>query len=98
MPTQQSQNPMINKIIKDWVGEKINNKPKYPHSVNEEQERVKALHDLIEDIPQLTERIVENLKQMKIDIPYLAPTDQVRDDMKFNSTVEYIIKTLSPER
>lgn len=45
---------MINKIIKDWVGEEIQ-KLEYPEGTD--YVAVKALQDLITRIPQLTERI-----------------------------------------
>lgn len=60
MPTQQEEG-MINKIIKDWVGEEKKEIKEDSIFINYLNGYNQALQDLKSRIPQLTERIVENV-------------------------------------
>lgn len=91
MPTQQEEG-MINKIIKDWVGEEKKEIKEDSIFINYLNGYNQALQDLKSRIPQLTERIEkEVLTQIQLDL----------DNGKFHSIcsnettfTKYIINTL----
>lgn len=83
---------MINKVIKDWVGEEKKEIKEDSIFINYLNGYNQALQDLKSRIPQLTERII-NIMQKIVDDIYDEP-EKTDDDVFEARVIEDLIDTL----